>query len=365
MDTTATIVFLAVVGGRFLLPLLILKWPLPAIVACLLLDGVDQTIFQSFGHDPPGYQGYDKAMDVFYLAVAYLAAMRNWTSPGAFTVARFLYFYRLVGVLAFELLHWRPLLLVFPNTFEYFFIAYEAMRLRWDPRRRSTRFWVVVAAVIWVVVKLPQEWWIHIARLDLTDEIAAHTWLFPAIIGVVLAVSLGLYTWFVPTLGRTDWRWRVAADPTPEEMDTGAERTAWMAAHARVVSVVTLEKVVLVGLLSVIYAQVLPGLRASDLEIFVGLSFFVVVNAALSLYAARRAGTVETIAAHFVVRVGINVAIVLVSDVLLGRGDDVNRGASLFFILLLSLMTVMHDRYWPVHEVRVEAAGEGAAPVRP
>ena len=84
-----TAVFVLVVGTRFLLPLLIPRFPLPAIVACLVVDGVDQTIFQAFGYDPPGYQGYDKAMDVYYLAIAYLATMRNWTSPGGFVVGRF------------------------------------------------------------------------------------------------------------------------------------------------------------------------------------------------------------------------------------------------------------------------------------
>ena len=61
------VVFWAVVLARFGLPLLIPRYPLPAIVGCLVLDGVDQTIFQSFGFDPPFYQSYDKAMDVFYL----------------------------------------------------------------------------------------------------------------------------------------------------------------------------------------------------------------------------------------------------------------------------------------------------------
>ena len=61
-------------------------------------------------------------------------------SGTAVQIARFLFFYRMVGVMAFELTGWRPLLLVFPNTFEYFFIAYELVRLRWDPRRFGTRF---------------------------------------------------------------------------------------------------------------------------------------------------------------------------------------------------------------------------------
>ena len=76
MEGGVLLVFLGVVAARFLLPLLILRYPLPAIIGCLLLDGVDQTIFQSFGYDPPGYQSYDKAMDVFYLAIAYLATLR-------------------------------------------------------------------------------------------------------------------------------------------------------------------------------------------------------------------------------------------------------------------------------------------------
>ena len=54
MTTEATVVFVVVVGLRFLLPLFIPKLPLPAILACLVLDGIDQTIFQTFGFDPPG-----------------------------------------------------------------------------------------------------------------------------------------------------------------------------------------------------------------------------------------------------------------------------------------------------------------------
>src|SRR5436305_1940873 len=46
------VVFWAVVGGRLLLPLLILRFPLPAVLACLVLDAADQSIFQAFGYDP-------------------------------------------------------------------------------------------------------------------------------------------------------------------------------------------------------------------------------------------------------------------------------------------------------------------------
>src|SRR5918994_7413852 len=125
-----------VVGARLLLPLGIVRYPLPAIVACLLVDGVDQSIFQTFTSlDLAGYQGYDKALDIYYLTIAYISTLRNWTNRPAVLIARFLLYYRLIGVALFEATGVRELMVIFPNTFEYFFIFYEAVRVRWDPRR--------------------------------------------------------------------------------------------------------------------------------------------------------------------------------------------------------------------------------------
>ena len=91
ITSTDWLVFVLVVGARFLLPLLIPFYPLPAIVLCLLLDGVDQTIFQVFTTLPlDGYQSYDKALDIYYLTVAYVSTFRNWTHLFAFRVSRFL-----------------------------------------------------------------------------------------------------------------------------------------------------------------------------------------------------------------------------------------------------------------------------------
>jgi hypothetical protein len=346
-------VFLAVVGARFLVPLLIPRYPLPAIVAALILDGVDQTIFQSFGFDPPGYQGYDKAMDVYYLAIAYLSTMRNWTSQPAVRVARFLYFYRLIGVVAFELTDWRPLLLIFPNTFEYFFIAYEVYRLFWNPARVSMRSWVITAAAIWVFVKLPQEWWIHIAQLDVTETIAEVPWFGPVIIAAVILVCLVYWFAVRPRQPAPDWSWHVAADPLPTDAVTVAARNRWVAAHGRLMSAGTLEKVALVALLWVIYSQVLPGTETTNGQLFLGTAAFVVVNAAVSLWVARSARGVELGLMAFGIRVLMNVALVMLAGWLLALGDgEINHANTLFFVLLLSLITLLDDRYRPVYEMR-------------
>src|SRR5262249_47244684 len=131
----------------------------------------DQPIFQTFTHvDLSGYQSYDKALDIFYLSIAMLAMYRNWKCRPAIEVGRVLFYLRLVGVLAFEATGWRWLLFLLPNAFEYYFIFYEAIRSRWTPTKLHAHFYLVSAGVIWIL-KLPQEWWIHIAKLDVTNQV--------------------------------------------------------------------------------------------------------------------------------------------------------------------------------------------------
>ncbi len=209
---SADVVFVVVVLLRFTVPLFIPKFPLPAVIACLVLDAADQSIFQMFTDDPlPGYQSYDKALDVYYLAIAYISTMRTWRDPVAFQLSRFLYIYRLVGVLLFELLGQRWLLLVFPNTFEYFFIVYEAVRTRWNPLRMSATALVGTAAFIWIVIKLPQEWWIHVAQLDFTEFMDDNPWAYYVIGAAALALAIGIWV-NRRKIPATDWPFTVAVD---------------------------------------------------------------------------------------------------------------------------------------------------------
>ena len=359
MSPDVLAVFIAVVGARFVVPLFIPRFPLPAIIAALILDGVDQSIFQAFGYDPPGYQGYDKAMDVYYLAIAYLATMRNWQSLPAFRISRFLYFYRLVGVVAFELSQTRALLLIFPNTFEYFFIAYEALRLRWSPVRFLMHFWLWTAALIWIFIKLPQEYWIHVAQLDLTDTLAEYAWATPLMIAIIVAAGVIFWKLILPRLGKPDWGWRVAADPLPESMDTAAEQTAWQAQRGAILSGATVEKIFLIGLISIVYGQVLPGVRATPTQVFVAIAVVVVINAAFSLAMARRSWSIASISLAFLGRVAANVVFVVVADWLLGRqGGDIDAFDTVFFLTLISLITTLHDRYLPVLATREDSARE-------
>lgn len=331
-------VVITVVLLRFFVPLLIPRFPLPAILACLVLDAADQTIFQSLGLDPPGYQTYDKALDVYYLAIAYFSTMRNWRDPVAFRVAQFLYIYRLIGVTAFELAEARWLLLVFPNTFEYFFIAYEFVRTKWNPRRLSARAIVGIAAFIWIVIKLPQEWWIHVAKLDFTDFMADHPYMWGVLTALVV-IALGALYVFRGRIPAADWPFTMRVEDHLEPIADTAERE-------RFFSGVLLEKVVIMGLITVIFAQVLPEIESTTAGLFIGATILVVLNAAVSQFLRLRGRTWTAAGETFLITLAINVGIVTL-DRVIGVRDSADAPAvnTLFFVLLLSTLISLFDRF--------------------
>jgi hypothetical protein len=336
-------VFTVVVVARFLLPLLILRYPLPGVLACLVLDAADQTIFQAFTDDPLlGYQSYDKALDIFYLAVAYISTMRTWRDPIAFGVARFLYFYRLVGVVLFELLEKRWLIFVFANTFEYFFIAYEAIRTRYNPFRLSARFVVRLALFIWIFIKLPQEWWIHIAQNDFTDFMSDYPFMWGVLGALAAAAALAIYTQRrrIPT---ADWPFTVDIDRhlPASERSTMARERFW--------SMVLLEKVVLLTLISVIFANVLD-VESSTLAITIGIAVRVVLNAAISQWLRSRGASWASTASQFGAMLLINLGIVSVEALLNTSGGRAPALNVAFFMVLLSLLIALFDRYRATRE---------------
>ncbi len=329
-------VIAAIVVARLFVPLLIPRFPLTIILA-LVIDAVDNSILAAttsvdLGPDGP-YQSFDKALDIYYLAIAYTTTLRNWTSAPAIRVAQFLFYYRLAGVLLFELTHERAVLLIFPNTFEYFFIAYEAIRMRFDPARRSARFWVLTAAAIWVFVKLPQEYWIHVAQLDFTEAVEDHPWFGVACAAGLLA--LAAVFWFVlrPRLPAPDWGWRFAADPHPAVDDTPRPHLDEL-----------MEKTVLVALISVIFGEMLPTVQMSALEVAVGVAAIVIANTAISRWRARTF--------RFGVLLVLNLGLVYVGSRLLSDAEDFPVGTGLFFAFLITLLTTLYDRYRRVYEAR-------------
>lgn len=385
--TSDTLIFLLVVGARFIIPLFIPRFPLPAVLAALVLDAADQTIFQNHTSlDLAGYQTYDKALDIYYLTIAYISTMRNWGGGFAFSVAQFLWYYRLVGVVLFEFTQARWLLLVFPNTFEYYFIAIEAYKTGRNHLRLTKRQVLLIAGSIWVFIKLPQEYWIHIAKLDFTnfvkggllgleptgfDPVSGHdvydqSWgtaignrPFVAIgIVVLIVVLLVVVRTLVRRLPARDWKRTFDADVQGRHL--GWDPPAKVSEPLAVFGWPFFEKAALASMVAMIFSNILPGVEATALQIALATTVTIAVSTLLSEWLATREVSWRSTGMQFAFMVAANFAIVIVFYVLLGSDESSLRlGNTLFFVTLLTLIVVLFDRYRDVglHHQRSRRTG--------
>lgn len=358
-----TAVLVVVIGARLLVPLALPRFPLPAIVAALAIDAADQTLFEVFtGRELTRYQTYDKALDIYYLAIAYVSVLRNWTSGVAVEIARFLWYLRLVGVAVFEVTEQRVVLLVFANTFEYFFIAYEVIRCRWDPRRLARRAWLWLMAVLWIGVKIPQEWWVHVAQRDLTDTLAAHPelarWL-AVIVATVTLLSVAVWR-FAPG----DWSLRFDVDrPLPSEAVWRSASYPGRQDMGPPLRWPVVEKTVLIALVAIVFGQLLQ-LNSSNVQIFLGTAAVVVLNAVVSPLVVRRRRSWRVVTREFIILGLLNTGIMtLYASVV--ADNRINRAAAFFFGGLFTLLITLYDRF---RRLRLEwmvgdASADGPAPV--
>jgi hypothetical protein len=361
-DPSDAVVLVVVVLSRLLVPLAIPRFPLPGILAALVLDAVDQSIFEAFSTiDLAGYQTYDKALDVYYLTIAYASTIRNWGGGHAFVVGRFLWYYRLVGVAAFELTELRWLLFVFPNTFEYFFVAVEAVKVARNPFRFGRRQVVAAAAAIWIVVKLPQEWWLHVAQLDLTDAVKEHVLGVPVdapwtvalgnrpvlvVLSVVAAIAAaaalrGAATRWLPP---RDWQPTMSADAQGEHLGWVVPST--VAVPSAFFGWAFVEKVALVTCVTLIFGQILPGADRSVVRVVVGTTLVIAASTVISQWLAGRQVSWRSTGVEFVVMGGANTAIGVTAYLLLpAAGPPPPAGTFLFLVGLLTLIVVLFDRF--------------------
>ena len=364
-DSSDIALFLVVLALRFIIPLFIPRFPLPAILLALVLDAADQTIFQQYTNlNLAGYQNYDKALDIFYLTIAFLAVYRNWTNTTAINVARFLWYYRLFGVWLFEVLQYRWLLFVFPNTFEYFFIAYVAIATKWDPRRLTKRAVIGLAAFIWIFIKLPQEWWIHIAKNDFTNFMKetvfgttpTTSWgdaitNRPAVtIALVVAIALAgaAVFWGLRKAPNPDWSFRVDVDKPLPLLDI-ADRPQ----RALRLAPPFAEKLLLVGLIAAIYTSVL-NVETPIYRIVIATSLIIAASVAVSEWLSRRGTAWSSIGLQWIVLAVVNSVLIGAYSALLG--SDINRSLVFFFGLLLTMIIVLYDRFLAERAARTTIA---------
>jgi hypothetical protein len=132
----------------------------------------------------------------------------------------------------------------------------------------------------------------------------------------------------------------------------------------RVFSPELLEKVVLIGLVSVIFSRMLPGADPAAIDVLVGTGVLVILNTVVSSLLVRRGDRPHGAIQQFVLTLVMNVAIVLLGGIVLGTLHGVQVEHALVFVLLLSLIVTGYDRYRPLYKARF-ANGPLPAPDAP
>ena len=154
---------------RLLIPLTIFKWPLAGGLASAAVDALDTNLVKLFGVEIPNYVSTDKVLDMYYLSIELIVSLR-WTNSWAKKTSIFLYVWRLVGVVAFELTQIRPLLFIFPNLFEHFFIYFVIVKkLKKDTWLITGKRLAVVLFILWLT-KVPQELILHVYQFGTPVE---------------------------------------------------------------------------------------------------------------------------------------------------------------------------------------------------
>lgn len=158
----AAVEMLVVAVVRVLGSLPVLRWAFAGALIAILVDFSDlflRNLLDLGGI--PDYQRFDKLMDLVYMVLFLVVALR-WRGL-ARDIAVGLFAFRMAGFAVFQITDARPVLLAFPNVFEFWFV-YVAAVLHWRPHHVVTPREATFALVPLLLLKLFQEYALHQAK---------------------------------------------------------------------------------------------------------------------------------------------------------------------------------------------------------
>jgi hypothetical protein len=113
-------------------------------------------------------------------------------------------------------------------------------------------------------------------------------------------------------------------------------------------------------MITVIFVEAVPGGTATVGETIFAVAVIVGSNALVGQWIGTRGHTRATVGGAFMGTLAINTVILLVLT--LGSSDEFNLGGAAFFLLLLSLVVSLFDRYRPNRENIAGEMGRAAVP---
>jgi hypothetical protein len=147
-------------------------------------------------------------------------------------------------------------------------------------------------------------------------------------------------------LPAADWNLSFSADAHVPSSSSASGGTNIGSHSEGIFNMALVEKIVLVSLVSIIFAQILPGVRSTNTQLIIGMAILITINTALSHGLARLGIRWGAMIVEFTVMAMVNFSLILLSAFLLPRYDgSINLVNGLFFALLLTLIVTMLDRY--------------------
>lgn len=161
--------YLFIINLRIIFAPLILVWPTPAIILSFFLDMIDAE-FAYYIVTKKQYQLIDKTIDSWVFLFEMILAWQMFINYRSFLLILFLW--RMIGTFFFYLTKKRHLLFVFGNFFEniFFVIYFTSIIPGWNLLfNNKPAFYSLLIFVS--LIKLFQEWFIHIAGLSIREDI--------------------------------------------------------------------------------------------------------------------------------------------------------------------------------------------------
>ncbi len=144
---------------RFAGSLPVLRWAFAGALIAIAVDFSDLFLRESLDLGGLGnYQAFDKWADLVYM-LTFLWVANKWAGPDR-SIAIGLFVFRMIGFVSFELTQSRPVLLAFPNVFEFWFV-FVAIRKHYWPEYEMTRPRFIKWFLFVLALKLGQEWVLH------------------------------------------------------------------------------------------------------------------------------------------------------------------------------------------------------------
>ena len=157
---------LIVIFYRLFFSIFIIRFPLFGALLAAISEFIDLNLLKIFEKDALGqYQFLDKNLDLFYLGLEAFVAS-TWSNALVRNTALALFTLRFIGTLLFFITKLDFILVLFPNTFEWFYLIYLLSLFLFKKDFFSTKRIVFYTVIILTIPKLVHEYYLHVFLPD-------------------------------------------------------------------------------------------------------------------------------------------------------------------------------------------------------